>query len=118
MLTRCPNCGATVSTRSDECPQCHGRLHAPRKDVANRVFAWTFAAFNALMMVWIGFYMLTGRATLRPTQMAGMSAPGELGIGFLLLLWMLGLLILGLCAMFNFAHRSAADHAEHRRATR
>ncbi len=122
MLARCPNCGATVSNRSDYCPQCHGRLRAPRRDTANTVFGWTFAAFNALMIVWIGFYLLTGRTTLRTAEiegdMAGTPVAGGMGIGFLLLLWVLGLLILGLCAMFNFAHRPVEDDDPQRRLTR
>lgn len=122
MLARCPNCGATVSTRSTHCPQCHGRLRRPRKDAANLVFAWTFVAFNALMIVWITFYMITGRTTLRTAQIEGEAAatpiPGEMGVGFLLLLWMLGLLILGLCAMFNIAHRSTDEKRQHHHVTR
>lgn len=118
MLTQCPNCGATVSTRSVHCPDCHGRLLAPRKDAANIVFAWSFVAFNALMAAWIGFYMLTGRTTLRTANiegdMAGTPVSGGMGVGFLLLLWVLGLLILGLCAMFSIAHRSGQEHPERR----
>lgn len=122
MLARCPNCGATVSSRSIYCPQCHGRLQGPRKDAASLVFAWAFVAFNALMVAWISFYLITGRTTLRTVgiegQAAGTPVPGELGVGFLLLLWVLGLLILGLCAMFNFAHRATDEKRHHHHVTR
>lgn len=114
MLARCPNCRAMVSTRSARCSQCHGRLRRPGADTAGRVFAWTFAAFNALMLAWIAFYMMTGRTTLRTPSIegdaAGTPVGGEMGIGFLLMLWALGVLILGLCAMFNFAHRATHHH--------
>ena len=74
------------------------------------------------MIVWITFYMITGRTTLRTAQIEGEAAatpiPGEMGVGFLLLLWMLGLLILGLCAMFNIAHRSTDQKHQHHHVTR
>ena len=120
MLAQCPNCGATVSTRSAQCPQCHGRLRPPDRDAGGRVFGWAFAAFNGLMLAWIAFYIMTGRTTLRTVDiegdLAGTPVGGGLGIGFLLVLWGLGLVVLGLCALFNFSHR--ATHNRSHRVTR
>lgn len=90
--------------------------------MAGKVFAWSFAAFNALMFAWIAFYMMTGRTTLRTPEIegdtAGTPVGGEMGLGFIMMLWVLGLLILGLCAMFNFAHRSPHHNNDSHRVTR
>lgn len=111
MLAQCPNCRATISTRSIRCPECHGPLRNVEHQAAAKVFWWTFAAFNLLMALWVAFYLLTGRVTLhRPADIqqagdaAGTPVAGNLGLGFLFMLWMAGVLILGLCAAFSLAH--------------
>lgn len=115
MIARCPNCNTTISTRSTHCPECRGRLRLPGHDMARAVFAMTFVAFNGLMLAWVGFYMTTGRISLRTADieatgdMAGAPVAGGAGLGFLLILWLAGLLVLGLCAAFNLAHRSVKD---------
>ena len=112
MLAKCPNCSATISARSTQCPQCHGQLRLPSRRASNAVFAWTFAAFNGLMLAWLAFYFATGRTTVEAVRieqgaMTGAPMGGQLGVGFLMLLWFLGLLILGMCALFNLVHQSA-----------
>lgn len=118
MIARCPNCSATISNRSIRCPDCHGPLRQPGRDASRVVFLWSFAAFNALMIAWLSFYLLTGRLTVRIPRiegdMAGAPLGGGAGLGFLLLLWFLGILILGICAAFNRAHRSGHETVQRR----
>lgn len=111
MFVECPNCRTRVSTRAVTCPECHGPLRAPPRDLAAPVFRWSFIVFNVVMICWTLFYAATGRTTLRPPEIVvdagedalavtGTPIAGGMGVGFLLVLWGLGFVILGLCAAF------------------
>lgn len=114
MFIECPNCRGSVSTRSTRCPRCNGPMRAAPRDLTAPVFRWSFILFNALMVVWTGFYLVTGRTSIRPPAIndtdglvaAGSPLPGEMGLGFLLVLWALGFIVLGLCAIFNMSRGS------------
>lgn len=112
MFVECPNCHARVSTRALFCPDCHGRLRPPPRDLAAPVFRWSFIIFNVLMVCWTAFYAVTGRTTLKapeiptdsgldPAAAAGTPIAGEMGLGFLVMLWALGFIVLGICAAFT-----------------
>lgn len=120
MLAQCPNCHTKISSRSIQCPECHGPLKQKGRDASRIVFVWTFVLFNVLMLLWLAFYLTTGRLTFyapRIDEFGGAAvAPvaGGMGIGFLCLLWLIGLLILGICAAFNFAHQASKQPARKR----
>ena len=110
MIAQCPNCHAKVSTRSINCPECHGPLRQPGRESTASVFKWTFVVFNVLMGLWIAFYLTTGRLTIRKADIepvgdaVGTPIGGSLGLGFLVSLWLVGGIILGLCAAFSLVH--------------
>ena len=116
VFVECPNCHARVSTRAIFCPECHGRLRQPPRDLAAPVFRWSFVIFNIVMVCWTAFYAVTGRTSLRdsaiaadpgpdPAAATGTPVPGEMGLGFLVMLWALGFLVLGVCAAFTHFKR-------------
>ncbi len=125
MLTNCPNCDAVVTTRTVECPGCRGPLRQRPVDASRAVLLWCFLAFNVFMAGWTAFYSVTGRVTLRAPSVhepelavAGLPLGGNLGLGFIIGLWLLGLLLLGICASFSHFHGTGRAAASLRRAPR
>lgn len=104
----------TISSDSIACPACHGPLRRKQKDMARPVFVWAFIAFNALMIAWLIFYLVTGKtgllsprilsASLRGGDAAGTPVGGNFGLGYLITLWIWGTVVLGLFALPTFAN--------------
>lgn len=103
----------TISSDSFACPACHAPLRRAPRDVTRPVFVWAFAAFNILMAGWLVYYLVTGKsgllaprilsASLRGGDAAGTPLGGGFGLGYLIMLWIWGTLVLGLFALPSLA---------------
>ena len=111
MLAECPNCHSKISTRSTTCPGCRAPLRAASPDASARTLKWVLVVFNLVMVLWIAFYSVTGRLSLRPPPVAsttreaaagaiGTPLGGDLGLSFLLGLWLVGCVFLSLATVF------------------
>ncbi|WP_196258252.1 hypothetical protein [Pelagibacterium limicola] len=122
MTSECPNCRAVISGQSTICPGCHAPLFQPSHDPARPVFVWAFAVFNVLMAGWVVFYLLTGRTSVMAPRIlnasfgggdaAGVPVGGNFGLGYLVVLWIWGTVVLGLFAFpiwANGAKRGAGS---------
>lgn len=112
MLAECPNCRSKISPQSTVCPGCHAPLRQPPRDVARPVLVWAFVAFNTLMIGWLAFYLVAGKTDLLAPRIlsaalgggdaAGTPVGGGFGVGYLIMLWIWGTIVLGLFALPSF----------------
>lgn len=99
-LTTCPSCSKDVSPKAFDCPHCGHPIRKAKRGFFGKIFKWTLIAFNILMVVWLVSYMGTigeqlDGATSDAAE-AGTAIGGTIGVGMILVFWVLGDIILGL----------------------
>lgn len=104
-LVSCPECNHQVSEKAFKCSSCGFQLRKPKRGFMGKVFKWTFILFNVVMAWWLVAYIMEmGSMTQDITndaELAGAAIGGTLGTGFLLVIWLLGDIILGLPVLFT-----------------
>lgn len=104
MIT-CPSCGNDVSPKAFDCPHCGHPIRKPKRGFFGKIFKWTLIGFNVLMIAWLVSYVgdvsqeIDG-ATSEAYQ-AGAAIGGTIGVGMILVFWVLGSIILGLGALLT-----------------
>lgn len=104
-LIDCRECGAQVSDSAFKCPQCAFQLRKPKRSIMGKLFKWVFILFNIFMAIWL-FSALAGVGDAASTattdaEKAGAAIGATLGLGFLLGIWVIGDIILGLLVLFT-----------------
>lgn len=106
---QCTNCNRPVSAQAFECPGCGHPLRKLRRGPGGQIAKWIFILFNLLMIYWIFSYVGSisdmNAGTTSDAERAGVAVGGTLGVGFLLVIWVLGDIILGLFALLTRAKR-------------
>lgn len=100
----CPSCDGAVSPRAFDCPHCGHPLRKPRRGVFGTLAKWSLILWNVLMIAW-----LVGTSGEVSTQMDGASAMERdamavgagLGVAFILFVWALGTVVLGLATLLT-----------------
>lgn len=104
-LTSCPSCDAQISRGAYDCPSCGHPIRKPKRGFFGKLFKWSLILFNVLMVIWLVAYAgelaeLSG-ATTSDAEQAGLAIGGTLGVGMLLVIWVIGDIILGLATLLT-----------------
>jgi uncharacterized paraquat-inducible protein A len=105
-LIQCPSCSHNVSRTAPSCPSCGAVLRKPRRSIFGKAILALFWLFNAFM-VWSIFIGTKGAVTatqsLQGAEKVGGQIGASIGITVLLVIWMLGVVILGMMALLTRA---------------
>ena len=103
--TACPSCGRDVSSKAYECPNCGHPLRKPKRGFFGKLCKWGLILFNLLMIFWlISYFNQVGEVlnqAKNEAEKSGAAIGGTLGVGFLLSIWVMGDIILGLAALLT-----------------
>lgn len=103
-LINCKECDKQVSNEAFKCPHCGAQLRKPKRGLFGVIFKYTFILFN-IFMVWAMFTGMSGVSEMpeatSSAEEAGRNIGTGLGIGFMLVIWALGDVILGLLVLFT-----------------
>lgn len=101
----CPSCSKEVSEKAFDCPNCGHPLRKLKRGFFGLIFKWLLIAFNILMLVWLVSYTgLIGESyetSISDAERTGTAIGGTLGVGLLLVFWVLGDIILGLATVLT-----------------
>jgi DNA-directed RNA polymerase subunit RPC12/RpoP len=104
-LIACPECAHEVSDTAFKCSSCGKALRKPKRGFFGKLFKWSFILFNVLMVVWMVAYMGEIGGVMDSAadeyEQAGTAIGGTLGVGMLLVFWVLVDIILGLFVLFT-----------------
>jgi len=104
-LINCPECNHEVSSTTKICPNCGYQLNKPKRSFMGKLFKWIFIIFNLLMAAWlISYFSQAGEMASNlssDAEKAGAAIGGTLATGFLLSIWVVGDVILGLFVLFT-----------------
>jgi len=105
-MIQCKECGGNISDNTLVCPHCGVQLKKPKRGFFGKLFKWLFILFNLLMVVWLfSYFGLIGESldttTTNSAEEAGTLIGGSIGSFFLIMVWALGDIILGLFVLFT-----------------
>ncbi len=104
-LINCKECNTQVSDTAFKCTSCGFQLRKPTRGFMGKVFKWGFILFNILMLVWImagvGGNVDTINNAASDAERAGAAIGTGIGVMFLLTIWVIGDVILGLFVLFT-----------------
>lgn len=102
-LIACRECGAQVSSEASKCPQCGVTLRKARRGPIGFLIKWTFILWNVLMIWWVvsGANAASHVATHSRAEEAGRAAGTAIGVGLILVVWMVGSVILGILVLLT-----------------
>lgn len=103
-IIACPECSQNVSDTAMKCPHCGVQLRKPKRGFMGKLFKWSFIGFNALMVLWLvtGLGNVSqGYDQLSEAEQAGAAIGTGLGVAFIMTIWVIGSVILGLFVMFT-----------------
>lgn len=104
MLVKCRECGADISSEAMKCPQCGAQLKKAQRSLIGKFFKYLFICFNVLMLAWLvgGVNKASeGMDSLSGAEQAGATIGIGIGATFIIFLWVLGDIILGLFVLFT-----------------
>ena len=104
-LINCPECNHQVSNTALDCPSCGTTLNKPTRSFIGKIFKWVFILFNLLMFV-IAFKACGGASEVYTSstneyEQAGAAVGTTIGMGLILIFWVLIDVILGLFVLFT-----------------
>lgn len=103
--TNCPSCNGVVSPKAFDCPHCGHPIRKPKRGFFGVLFKWMLIVFNMAMLAWLFTYLaqigeiMEGAGS--EAEQAGAALGGTMGVGFLLVTWVLGDIILGLATLLT-----------------
>jgi hypothetical protein len=104
-LTECPECSKEVAESAFDCPSCGATIKSPQRTIFGKLVKWSFILFNFLMVAWMVSGMDGGSEAVlnagSDAEAAGAAIGTGIGMMFLLVIWALGDIILGLMFMFT-----------------
>ncbi len=104
-LVNCRECGHQVSSKATKCPSCGAFIKNPRRGFFGFIFKWAFVLFNILMLIWIFSYFSQIDEVVKIAESDAARAGAGFGAGigtmFLLLIWALGAVILGIATLLT-----------------
>lgn len=104
-LINCKECNAEVSDNALNCPSCGTQLNKPKRSFFGKIIKWTFIVFNLLMLWWM-IKGMGGAADVIDTatndaEKAGAAIGTGIGFTFILFIWVLGDVILGILTLLT-----------------
>tara|TARA_R110002096_G_scaffold436009_1_gene665024 strand:+ start:1480 stop:1809 length:330 start_codon:yes stop_codon:yes gene_type:complete len=104
-MISCPECTTEVSDNAASCPKCGVQLRKPTRSIMGKVFKWVFILFNLLMAFSLYNGMQGAGEVMQEmdegAQQAGAAVGTAIGVTFLLGIWFVGDVILGLFVLFT-----------------
>lgn len=104
-LVACTECTQQVSDTALKCNHCGYQLRKPKRTFFGKICKWTFILFNLLMIAWMwsawGIVDEQMGSSLSEAERAGTAIGGGMATTFLLFIWALGDIILGLMVLFT-----------------
>ena len=101
----CPSCTKEISPKAFDCPHCGHPLRKPRRGFFGVIFKWLLILFNIAMIIWLFTYFASLGELMDQTsgeaEQAGAAIGATLGTGFLLFIWVIGDIILGLATLLT-----------------
>lgn len=101
----CPSCNGNVSPKAFDCPHCGHPIRKAKRGFFGKIFKGLFILFNILMVIWLfaGLVnvgeVIDGAAT--ESEQGWAAVGGTIGVGLLLVFWVLGDIILGLLTILT-----------------
>ncbi len=105
-LINCPECDKEVADKARDCPSCGHRLNKPKRSVFGKICLWLFILFNIGMPVWIISTCAAVGETVNTgtdAEAAGAVIGGGIAGAFLVVIWLVGTIILGIPALLTRA---------------
>lgn len=103
-MIECPSCQHRVSTSATACPSCGAVLRKAKRGIFGKLVIFAFWGFNILMVLWIWGGTKSAvetQAGLSGAEAAGAAIGTGLGVTFLIFIWLIGAIILGLMALLT-----------------
>jgi len=103
-LINCMECNTEVSDSALKCPKCGVQLRKPKRTFIGKLVKWSFIAFNVLMPIFIYGGISNNAALMQDmsgARLAGAQVGTGIGVAFLLGIWFVGDVILGLFVLFT-----------------
>lgn len=104
-LVECRECKVEVSDSAMKCPSCGFQLKKPKRGIFGKLFKWIFILFNILMVVWLfaGFQTAAEVSSTAGSdaESAGAAIGTAIGVSFILGIWVVGDIVLGLFVLFT-----------------
>lgn len=104
-LIHCPECNNQVSDQALKCPACGKQLRKPKRTFMGKIIKWLFILFNILMLFWFISGMSGSADVINSATSEAEKAGAAIGTGlaasFVLSLWAIGDIILGLFVLFT-----------------
>ncbi len=104
-IIKCPECGNEVSDEAFKCPKCGKELKKAKRGIFGKLCIWGFWGWNVLMVIWVwtgcSHSVESINSATSSAEQAGAAIGSTLGLGVVLVLWVLGDIILGLAALFT-----------------
>lgn len=104
-LVQCKECGAEVSSTAATCPKCGTTLRKPKRTLMGKLIKYTFIGFNILMLIWfisgMGGAAEVVESANSEAEQAGAAVGAGIGAMFILFIWAIGDLILGLFVLLT-----------------
>jgi hypothetical protein len=104
-LINCFECKEQVSDQAIKCPKCGFQIKKIKRGFLGKLFKFLFIIFNLFMLVWlISYFNSIGEIVSDSNNKAehvGATIGATLGTGFLVTVWALGDIILGLFVLLT-----------------
>lgn len=103
-IIECPSCQHKVSTTAPSCPSCGAILRKAKRGVFGKIVIFSFWGFNILMalFIWAGMQVASeGQAGLSGSEAAGAAIGAGIGFTFIVFVWLIGVVILGIMALLT-----------------
>lgn len=103
-IIECPTCQHKVSASVTSCPSCGAVLRKTKRGIFGKLVIFAFWGFNILMVLWI--WVGTQGAVESQSGLSGAEAAGAaigtgIGFTFLIFVWLIGAIILGIMALLT-----------------
>lgn len=104
-LIHCKECNSEISSEAFDCPKCGAKLRIPKRTVFGNFVKFGFIGFNILMVYWFFSYVVDISHSLNTASSeavkTGTSIGGGIGMMFILIIWGVGCVVLGLMMLLT-----------------
>ena len=103
-LIQCQECLQEISSDAIKCPKCGKLIRKPKRSLFGKIVKWSFIAFNILMLIWLISGISNAGADMEgmsDAYQAGAAVGSGLAVAFIMILWVLGDILLGLIVFFT-----------------
>ena len=104
-LIHCKECNSEISSEAFDCPKCGAMLRKPKRTFFGNLVKFGFIAFNILMVFWFFSYIIDIANSLNSASSeaakTGTSIGGGIGSMFIIIIWGIGDIVLGISMLLT-----------------